>query len=203
MPDTDGNIHTFSVDAYEDVFLIGGPYDSRNRYALYDGGLYTVTDFQLSFLTAFDLSNSLLMYPFNFEPSMLCALTVETAEDSARFEIVLTEETDEKGTLLTNEEGETLYDLSVKKDGKAFDANAFLTWYNRLRRLAPEGTLTAPEGETLARITLESAGSTRVVTLSRADALHLALGIDGTSLFYCADSWLDLIREMLPANAPE
>lgn len=200
VPDTQGATHTFPVDAHEEVFLIGGRYDSQNRWALYRGGLYTVTDFRLSFLTAFDLSNSLLMYPVNFEPSALRALTVRTAEGRVRFELVLTEQTDKKGTLLTGEEGETLWDLHVTRDGEAFDSDAFLSLYNRLRRLAPEGTLTVPEGETLAWITLESAGFTRVVTLSRADAMHLALGIDGTCLFYCAESWLDVVRSFLTQN---
>ena len=79
------------------------------------------------------------------------------------------------------------------------DAQAFADWYLALSALTGAGTLPAdytPEGEAIGEIVLTNETMTRTITFYAYDALHAAMGVDGTYLYYIEK---DFFQSIAPA----
>ena len=81
------------------------------------------------------------------------------------------------------------------------DAEAFLSWYQRLCALTPAGRVPAgyaAAGEKTAEILAESNAITREIAFYPYDALHSAMAVDGVCLFYVENAALKALAEAMP-----
>lgn len=177
----------------EIVLHIGSDVDEYYFYAEYLGTVYTATRFQLGFLFDQDLSFLLDSTPLDVPITALQTLTVEDETGHAAYSIHLTEQLTQTGELKTDELGNQLFDVSVQRSQTAFDTATFLNWYAELQKLelnakaADQFTPSSYDRQ----LTFETAECTRTVAFSRYDALHTAVTVDGTTLFYTPNAAVD------------
>ena len=109
----------------------------------------------------------------------------------------------ENNQIATDEYGQTLYDMAVRRAGEAndMDAEAFAAWYTKLASLSGDGTLpesfTLP-GESRATVILTNSHLTRAIDFYPYDALHDAMAVDGVALFYIQKERVDQILSAVP-----
>ena len=94
----------------------------------------------------------------------------------------------ENNALITDADGQPVYDLAVTRDGEPVSAEAFEAAYSRLLLVTASGAL--PEGWTPAEAPhsrwtyVTRTGVTHSIALSAFDAFHDAVTVDGQTLFY-------------------
>ena len=98
--------------------------------------------------------------------------------------------------LVTDENGEVVWDVFCDKDGAEVSYSAFSAAWEQLRAVRvtgwlPDGfTVTEPVHTTLTFTTVT--GKTHTLALAPYDALHDAVIVDGTALFYLISGGLML-----------
>ncbi len=188
VPDDTGETHTYPIPERSGTVLFGIPCDEWSRYAEYNGSIYTVSRFLSDFLFSAGASDLVPASPFCVEIYQLSSLTVQFHGKEETYSLTLNEELQGSGDLVTDENGHILYSLTVEKNGSPFDADAFLHWYNHiLRALVPMGKMTeplSPAGEAEAVFTLYGSKDIRSISFVPVDALHYAMAVDGTALYY-------------------
>ncbi len=187
VPDTDGEIHTYPIPEVRTVFRFGTDYDEYNRYVEYNGSVYTATRYLTDFLFDVSAGSLCLPNPINLDIYQMTGLEVSSSSLQCRYDIILTEQVSQNGSLVTDEMGNTLYDCTVRRNGESMDTDAFLAWYgNCLRQVVPSGTAdgaSSPDGEPAAVFTLFGAKEKRTVAFY-ASGLQYRMYVDGTCLYY-------------------
>ncbi len=190
--DSEGNLAAETTMApYSLTFACGDPANDVSFYCLYRGMVYKATDFSAGFLLSQSYDTLLSTLPVSIPTNMLTALEWTRNGETTRYDIRLTESVLENNELETDANGNVLYDLSVSKNGVAVDSNAFLTFYKGLVTFKTPNRLPAggmPEGEPHTVLTLRGDGFTRTLAFYTLDALHDAVSVDGTALFYTESS---------------
>lgn len=198
--DSEGNTAAeTTLDPYSLTFACGDPANDVSFYCLYRGRVYKATDFSAGFLLSQGYETLLSASPVSIPTNMLTALEWTNNGETARYDIRLTESVLENNELQTDANGNVLYDLSVTKDGTAVDSNAFLTFYKGLVTFKASSRLPAgwmPQGVPHTVLTLRGEGFTRTVAFYPLDALHDAVAVNGTALFYTESSTINSV--MLP-----
>ncbi len=198
VPDTAGGEHAFSVPEREVCFDFGTSYDEYSRYVLHEGTVYTAASYLTDFLFRMGPADLRLAAPFDRDINRLAALEAVMPSSETRYEVVLTEQVAPNGSLVTDEDGNILYDCAILKNGEPTDSDAFLIWYNScLRRIVPTGTAAAaPEGDAEAAVTftLFAGNSQRTVSFVPA-GLQYAMVVDG-SCFYSVSA--QAVEQLFP-----
>ncbi len=198
VPDTSGKEHVYTYPETDMTFSFGSAYDEYNRYVEFDGAVYTATTFLTDFLYHTRPADLCLKTPFNLEMYQLKAIDVATSNENCRYEVLLTEQVAENGSLVTDESGNTLYDCTIRKDGILTDSEPFLSWYSlRLRSVVPAGAfgeVTPVSGEPAAVFTLLSETDSRTVSFYPS-GLQYAMAVNGICLFYISSQ---TFGEMFP-----
>ena len=124
-------------------------------------------------------------------------------EISKAYEVRMVESVTENNQIATDEYGQTLYDMAVRRAGENgdMDTEAFAAWYRKLAALSGDGTLPegfALSGESRATITLTNSHLTRTIDFYPFDALHDAMAVDGVALFYVQKERVDQIIASAP-----
>ena len=186
VPDTTGKMYSYTVPGRTGVIRFGDPCDEYNRYAEYNGSIYTATDFSTGFLAAVSPEDLAAVSPFCVEIYQLSSLTMTKNGTGITYTLELTEQFGKGGDLVTDADGNILYSLSVYKDGALVENAPFLYWYNNtLRALIPSGKITgAAEGEAEAVLTLRGGNDERTISFIPMDPIHYAMSVDGTALYY-------------------
>lgn len=186
------NINAMGMVEYVDfpasdlTFVVGSPKNDHVDYLLYDGAIYSATHFTLDVFMSCVPLDTISRYPVMVACAMLSEMTIEQngVRDVYRLE------RSEAAPQPASEPGaeETAYETTVTKNGHAIPFTAFEAAYIRMETarisgLLPSGwQMTEPPHTTF---TLTStAGSRHTIELSRFDAMHDAVIIDGCSLFY-------------------
>lgn len=170
------------------TLVIGEQESDAVDYVLYDGGIYRCSALLLRGVMNADWQETVTRYPLLTALGNLSSLTRETASGTDTWVITRTEQVAENNELATDEDGNPLYDITLTKNGEAADYTAFSAAYEQLMVATVSGRL--PEGwtsEDAPHTTwtfVDIDGTAHTVALTRYDAMHDAVSVDGTALFY-------------------
>ena len=192
--DDQGNVTDEILLPEEDITVyFGSDKDDYYVYCMYLGTVYTATKFQTAFLWNEDLRDLVDPTPLDVPVTEISTLTAATADETHVYTLSLTEQLEENGELKTDEQGHVLYDVHVKKDGEAMDADQFLNWYTAVHTLAPNQTVpdnAALSTDPVLTLTWTGHGFTRDAAFLPLDSLHTALSLNGTAFTYLANTEL-------------
>ncbi len=180
-----------AVDRAEETlrFCFGNSRNEMTDYVLFGETSYTMNHFTAAAVTELDPADTLARYPVTVPLETLGGLTVERADgtkDEYRLSTV---------SLPPEQEGEgERTAVTCTKNGQEADYEAFAAVYQRWQVVTVSGSL--PEGwqkqETEVRMTFTAlSGKTHVLELSPYDALHDAVTLDGSTLFYLVKDGMD------------
>ena len=169
-------------------------------YLIWEGMVYKASNFLLGFWKELSAEQLLLRTPVNFLTNQLSNLSFCYQGNEAQYEIFLVESITENNQIATDEYGQTLYDVAIKRKGESdpLEAEIFLQWYMLLAKLAPAGNLPVswelpPQEMKVGEIILQNDHITRVIAFYPYDALHLAMAVDGEAVYYIEKSWMDSV----------
>ena len=166
-------------------FVIGNARNEMTDYVLYNGHIYTMNHFTLDVFTGADPVASAARYPFSTAVSDLASVSLEhdgTTDEYKLFSVVKENGTDENGEPMVDTED------VCEKNGTGLSRSAFEAAWERLlvvtyTGILPERMEATEDCECIYRIKTVS-GRQYTVSLFKYDALHDAVAIDGTALFY-------------------
>lgn len=185
-----------SLDAYQLTFACGNDVNDVTFYCLYRGDIVRATHFSSGILLMQTHDTLISPAPFDFPTNMLSRLVWQQEKTITAYDITLTERLLENNAFETDASGNILYDVVVSRDGQAVDSNAFLLFYQQLaslETLSPLPKNYTPAQEARLTVTLQYEDYTRTVAFYPYDALHDAVQVDGTFLFYVSNTWDDAI----------
>lgn len=164
----------------EVTFEIGGTYADYISYVRYEDGIYLMSDLTLSPLLSLTAADTLNRYPVLTTLSNLNALTVTDEEGVRTYEVSRTVQTDEDGSEVTVS--------TARLNGEEISWDAFSNAYGALLLVTVSGAL--PEGwsadappHTVYEFSTQT-GADHTIALTSFDAMHDAVLVDGSSVFY-------------------
>lgn len=170
------------------TFVIGGEKSDMIDYVLCDGDIYLSSHFTMGLFIDYDVQATMSRYPVMTALGNLAALTIRQGDTADEYVLTRTEQVAENNDLVTDADGNTVYDITVTRNGEAIDYTAFEAAYNALTLVTVSGTLPADESVTAAPHTVytfaDVNGSVHTVELATFDALHDAVSVDGHQAFY-------------------
>lgn len=170
------------------TLTVGGAMSEDVDYVLYEGGVYTASHYLLATFMAMDWAETLSRYITPTALGNLMRLTVETAAGTDDYVITRAEQVAENNELITDLNGNIVYDYACTLNGEDVDYEAFEASYARLIVATVSGRL--PDGwspDTPPHTTYtfyDISGDTHTVAFTTFDALHDAVFIDGEAAFY-------------------
>jgi len=192
-----GSIGTTGVDGVysvtdwpEDTFTmtIGGAKSDMVDYVLVGESIYITSHFTLEVFMDMDAASTLSRYTVPVALGNLRAMTIRTAAGEAVYTVTRTEQVAENNDLVTDSQGNVLYDLTCDVNGTPLPYAAFESAYNELLKVTVSGTLPkgwqASEAPHATYIFEAVTGERYTLELVKFDAMHDALLLDGNALFY-------------------
>lgn len=179
------------VTAYPEstmTLVVGGAKSEDIDYVLYNGNIYISSHYALSALMNIKWRDTLSRYPVLTALGNLARLTVATDKGTTAFELTRTERVAENNDLVYDEDGQLVYDVVCTRNGERISYEAFEAAYSRLITVSVSGTL--PEGwepteSAHTTYTFEDVdGTVHTIALTKYDALHDAVVVNGQALFY-------------------
>ncbi len=199
VPVPEGNDIHATIPAYTTELLIGNPYDEYSRYALFEGSLYTVSDFRIDVLTDFSMSRALKAQPFQTALSVLNSVRVKTDGSSGEYVLIFEKQKDAAGNELYDDGGQLLYNLEVYRDGVKIEANRFANWFLQLQGIKILGEVpvgqSLPDSGPVAEIRLSSLLHERLISFYPISQTQLLMTVDGTGLYFTDESALEYFRQ--------
>ena len=185
------------------TFTLGGAKNDMVDYILFEGDICTVSHFLLSGILDTKPLATLTRYPVLTALSNLRSLTWTDAEGTTRWEVERTEQVAPNNDLVLDAEGNPVWDVTLTRNGAPADWDAFGAAYQRLLVVRVSGVLpadwqTEEAPHTLLTFATET-GATHTIALYTFDALHDAVAVDGSCVFYLVRGGLG----SLPAEGAE
>lgn len=186
--DSDG---VYSVtDWPEDTLMltVGGAKNDSVDYVMVDGSIYSSSHYSLQLLFEMNATDTVSRYPVPVALGNLASLAIEKDGNRDVYTLTREEQVAENNELVTDGQGQVLYDVICQKNGVDIPYTSFETAYNRLLTVTVSGRL--PEGWEATEpvhttLSFESEdGERHAIELTRFDALHDAVIVDGCALFY-------------------
>lgn len=170
------------------TFVIGGEKSDMVDYVRFGDSIYISSHFTLGMFISYDVTATMSRYPVLTALGNLAALTVREGDTLTEYVLTRTEQVAANNELVTDEDGNPVYDVSVTRNGEMVDYAAFEAAYNALTLVTVSGML--PEGEMAAAephtaYTFSDVDDTvHTVELATFDVLHDAVIVDGHQAFY-------------------
>lgn len=190
MGTTDINGVYTTQDLLESIitFTIGGARNDMVDYVRYGDDIYVCSHFTIGTFMTIDPRNTMSTYPLPTALGNLSSLRIEENGEITEFAITRTEQVSANNDLVTDEEGNVLYDLSVTRNGSPVRYEAFSAAYEQLMLISvsgqiPEGELPDQQPHTTYTFT-DVNGTVHIVGLHTYTALHDAVSVDGHIAFY-------------------
>ncbi len=199
-----GSIGTTGLDGVysvtdwpEDTFTltVGNAKSDAVDYVLVGEKIYISSHFSLNVFMEMDVLATLSRYTVPVALGNLHRLTVRTGAQERVYTITRTEQVDEGNALVTDSEGNVLYDRSCELNGSMLAYAKFEAAYNELLKISVSGNL--PEGWTAEEpahttfIFEAFSGESYTLELVPFDAMHDAVLLDGNALFYLIKHGMD------------
>lgn len=184
----DGSISP--VDWPESTFTltVGGAKNDNVYYVQVEDGIYLTSRFSMATFMDMAPLATVSRYPVMVASTQLDSFIVDTAAGRDDYRITREPCVAANNTLLTDEEGNTVYDVTCTRNGESVPWDAFEAAYLRLETVRVSGIL--PEGWQMTEpahttYTLRTTvGAAHTIALAPFDALHDAVIVDGCALFY-------------------
>lgn len=170
------------------TFVIGGAKNDMVDYILCQDAIYISSHFTMGMFIDYDYSATMSRYPVLTALGNLASLHIREGAAATEYVLTRTEQVAENNALITDADGNPVYDVRVACNGVSIDYAAFTAAYNDLSLVTVSGRL--PEGETISSAPhtvytfTDVDGSVHTVALATFDALHDAVIVDGHAAFY-------------------
>ena len=188
VTNADGAAHATDYPESTVTFVIGGEKSDMIDYVLCGDHIYLSSHFTMGVFMDYDVTATMSRYPVMTALGNLAALTIREGDVTTGYALSRTEQVAENNALVTDEDGNVVYDVAVTRDGEAIDYAAFEAAYNALTLVTVSGTLPAGETSTAdphtAYTFTDVDGTVHTVALASFDALHDAVIVDGHQAFY-------------------
>ena len=180
---------------------VGGAKNDNVDYVLYDGAIYLTSHYSMATFMNMDPLNTVSRYPVLIALEKLASMTCNDVE----YVLTRVEQLDEDGNIVKDDDGNTVYDVTVTANGREISYDAFEAAYARLENVTVSGSL--PESRALAEtphtsyVFVSESGRTHTVDLAPFDALHDAVYVDGYALFYLVRNGMTFTPELTAEEA--
>lgn len=188
---TTGTDGVYAVtDWPEDTFTltIGGAKSDMVDYVLVEDEIYLSSHFTLEVFLEMEPVSTLSRYTVPVALGNLKALTVRQGSDEAVYTVTRTEQVAENNELVTDSEGNVVYDVTCHRNGAEVPYASFESAYNELLKVTVSGDLPtawqAAEAPHTTYIFEAVTGESYTLELAKFDAMHDAVLLDGNALFY-------------------
>ncbi len=187
-----------NVPKHQIKISIGSSIEGIGFYCLYENNIYKATSLSMGFLLDIKVKDMLLTSPVNISIDRLESLTFIKGDNIAAYSLVFTESVLKNNEIEKDEYGNTVYNLSVFKNGSEYDEQAFITNYTELTKLQIDGRLPDNFNKSAEKasfsITLKYEGGERAIEFYPFDPLHSAVSIDGVFLHYISNDKLNNLK---------
>ena len=154
----------------------------------YAGVCYRVSSFLVTTFVKVNPDSYVSRAPADMGSASLASITAQLGSGALDVRAVYTEHVLENNQIETDQDGNTVYDLTVTANGSAMTADAFSSLVSRLKQMTVSGRLTTtdpPTGTPRWQMTLTTTGGvTRTLAAYPMDAFNDALVVDGVALHY-------------------
>lgn len=196
----DGAVETADWPESTVTFVIGGERNDMVDYVLCGDSIYISSHFTMGMFIGYNVRATMSRYPIMTALGNLASLTIVQPDATTEYVLTRTEQVAENNDLVTDEDGNVVYDVTVTRNGEPCSYEAFAASYNAWTLVTVSGVL--PEGEVATAVPHTSCiftdvdGTVHTLELATFDALHDAVIVDGHQAFY-------LIKGGLFATLPE
>ena len=184
----DGTAQATDYPASTVTFVIGGEKSDMVDYVLCGDGIYLSSHFTMGVFMDYDVAATMSRYPVMTALGNLSSLTIREGDTTVEYVLTRTEQVSANNELITDEDGNPIYTVTVTCNGETADYAAFEAAYNALSMVTVSGTLPANETVTAAPHTTytftDVDGTVHTVELATFDVLHDAVIVDGHAAFY-------------------
>ena len=169
------------------TFVIGGEKNDMVDYVLFGDTIYISSHFTMGLFIDYNVTATMSRYPVATALGNLASLTISESSTVTEYVLTRTEQVAANNELITDEDGNPVWDVTVTRNNEPVDYTAFETTYNKLAMVTVSGTL--PEGQIIpAPHTIftfnDVDGTVYTVALADFDVLHDAVIVDGHPAFY-------------------
>ena len=193
-------VHT----AEEDIRLTLGKKDGEFfYYCEYAGDCYRVSSFLVAPLAAAAPDTYLSLAPADMGASSIASIQAQFGDGTLDVRAVYTEHMTDNNQIEKDENGNTVYDVSVTANGLPITADAFTALTGRLRQMTVSGRLDAgvsPTGAPRWQMTITTTGGvTRALAAYPLDAFSDVLTVDGVAMHYISAEAIQIaLAELYP-----
>lgn len=196
----DGAVETRDWPESTVTFVIGGEKSDMIDYVLCGDSIYVSSHFTMGLFIDYDVRGTMSRYPIMTALGNLASLTIINPHATFEYVLTRTERVAENNELVTDTDGNVVYDVTVTHNGEPYDYEAFATVYNAWTLVTVSGALPEDwyptEDPQYKYIFTDVDGTVHTLELTTFDALHDAVIVDGHHAFY-------LIKGGLFATLPE
>lgn len=178
------------VPAQELVFSLGDDIKPLGFYCSYRGKIYQVSSTSMGFLRDTEFISLLSAHPITIPVNRLQSIRVTKDKRSSTYDVQMVEKILPDNQFQRDEMGNIIHEAAIEKDGQEMSSQTFLEAYLRLMALDSRGSL--PEGFSIGEqppllvYHVEYLGGQMELALYPFDALHLAMQVNGTFVYYCS-----------------
>lgn len=188
--DMDGAVTVTDWPESTVTFVIGGARSDMVDYVLHEGSIYVSSHFTMGVFEDATPEGTMNRYPVLTALGNLASLTIEEGGATTAYVLTRTEQVAPNNDLVYDDDGNLVWDVTVTRNGEAFDYAAFEAAYTRLVGVSVAGTI--PEGDAVSSkphtiyTFTDVNGSVHTVALTSYGVLHDAVSVDGHQAFYIA-----------------
>lgn len=184
----DGAVQPTDYPASTVTYVIGGEKTDMVDYVLCGDDIYLSSHFTMGMFMDYDAASTMSRYPVMTALGNLASLTIHEGDATAEYRLTRAEQVAANNALITDEDGNPVYTVTVTCNGVPVDYAAFEAAYNNLSLVTVSGTLPAAEAITAQPHTVytftDVDGTVHTVALVTFDVLHDAVIVDGHAAFY-------------------
>lgn len=188
VTNADGAVEATDYPASTVTFVIGGEKSDMVDYVRFGDEIYVSSHFTMGVFIDYDVTTTMSRYPVLTALGNLAALTIREGDAVTEYVLTRTEQVAENNDLITDADGNLVYDVTVTRNGESADYAAFEAAYNALTLVTVSGAL--PEDESVSAephttyTFTDVDGTVHTVELATFDVLHDAVIVDGYPAFY-------------------
>lgn len=184
----DGSVSPVNWPASDFTLTVGGAKNDNVYYVRVENGIYLTSRFSMATFMDMAPMETISRYPVMVACAALESMTVATSAGTDEYRITREPRVAENNQLVTDAQGNTVYDVTCTRNGDSVPYEAFEAAYVRMETvrvsgLLPEGWEPAEEAHTTFTLRTTS-GAEHTIALTPFDALHDAVMVDGCALFY-------------------
>lgn len=178
------------TDWPEDTFIltVGGEKNDSVDYVRVGDSIYISSHFTLDVFMSMAPASTLSRYTVPVALGNLQRMTIRQGEQEQAYTLTRTEQVAENNELVTDSDGNVIYDVTCDLNGTEIAYTSFESAYNELLKVTVSGMLptgwTAVEAPHTTFLFEAATGENYTLALTTFDAMHDAVLLDGNALFY-------------------